>query len=405
MTADRFAPPVSLDEALAAVDAALAPRQLASETVAPGQALGRTLAADALSRLDLPPFNKSAMDGYAVGADDPATEFRVLETVPAGKMPTQALSPGAASKVMTGAAVPQGAGKVIMIEDTESDGDMVRVLKDSGKPNICLQGEDVRVGDVVLGAGTELGPLEVANLVGCGLDRLEVRPRVRIAVLSTGDEIVDHPDQLAPGKIMNSNGPLLAGLAQRCGMDVVRVATLPDQREATIAGLREAADAADLVVLSGGVSVGDYDFVLESFAEAGMTLHFSRVAVKPGKPTTFATGAGGVAFGLPGNPASVYLMFHLFVLRAARLLTGAPHEPRLLELPLGFDYRRRKTKRRQYVPARIGPAGALAPVEFHGSAHLLALTRADGFFVMPEGVGEAAAGQTVTFLPTSGGLR
>ena len=403
MTQDQTMIP--FDDALRIVDETLAGVAPRGETVPAREALGRVLLAHQFSRLDLPPFNKSAMDGYAVLADDERDEYRLLETIPAGRVGTEPLVPGATVKFMTGAAVPAGTAKVIMIEQTQEQGDAVRVHDHSGRPNICLQAEDVSRGDLIMSAGTILTPLHVANLISCGITGVPVAHRIRLAIISTGDEIVDSPDLIKPGKIMDTNSPLLAGLAEQGGLEVVSEQALPDEPEATVAGIRSALDAADIVVLSGGVSVGDFDFVTQALSDLGLTLHFTRVAVKPGKPMTYASAPGKAVFGLPGNPVSVHLMFHLFVRRAAALMTGAPVGLRELSLPLGSDFKRRKTERQEYVPASITQDARVEPVEFHGSAHLAALLQADGFIVVPAGVPELPEGEVAAFIPFVGPLR
>lgn len=390
---------LSLDEALGVVDATLADARLPAETVATRAALGRTLAADQVSRLDLPPFDKSAMDGYAIRADDERDSYRLLETVAAGQVGGAALAPGTTVRVMTGAPVPAGAGRVIMQEDTERDGETVRVRVHRPAANICLRGEDVRVGDVVLPAGTTITAVDIANLIACGIVEVEVRRAPRLAVISTGDEIADSLDDLAPGRIMNSNGPLLCGLAEEFRLPVVGEWTLPDQPHATVRGILEALERAEIVVISGGVSVGEFDYVLPALAEAGLTVHFCRVATKPGKPMTYASGGGKVVFGLPGNPVSVHLAFHLFVLRAVAHYTGGPAGLRTFSLPLASDFKRKKTDRTEFVPARLTDEGAVAPVEFHGSAHLAAMTHADGFFIVPAGVAALGRDDRVAFVP------
>ena len=390
---------LSLAEAFRVVDETLADARLPTEKVPTRAALGRTLAADQLSRLDLPPFDKSAMDGYAVRADDERDSYRLLETVAAGQVGEAALAPGTTVRVMTGAPVPAGAGRVIMQEDTESDGATVRVRAHRAAGNICLRGEDVRVGDVVLPAGTTLTALDAANLVACGISDVEVSRLPRLAVISTGDEIADDPDDLAPGRIMNSNGPLLCGLAEEFRLPVVGEWTLPDEPQATTRGIMEALERADIVAISGGVSVGEFDYVLPALAEAGLEVHFCRVATKPGKPMTYASGAGKAVFGLPGNPVSVYIAFHLFVLRAVARFTGAPPGLRTLTLPLAGDFTRKKADRTEFVPARLTDDGAVAPVEFHGSAHLAAMGHADGLFILPAGVAALSAGDGAAFLP------
>ena len=393
---------IKLDDAMRIVDETLAGIVPAGETIPVRQAIGRTLRADQVSRLDLPPFDKSAMDGYAIMAGDERDEYRLLETVPAGSVGKEKLTPGTAVRIMTGAAVPEGTGKVIMVEYTEENDGIVKVSDHRGKPNICLKAEDVRRGQAVLAAGTTLDPLDIANLIGCGVTQVEVAPRIRVAVISTGDEIVDSPADLAPGKIMNSNGPMLAGLARRFGLEVVSEEILPDDRAATVAGLRSAVERADVVVMSGGVSVGDFDFVLDAMSDAGLTVHFARVRVKPGKPLTYATTGGSpprIVFGLPGNPVSVFLTFHTFVLRAVALLAGARPLIGEFTLPLAENFKRRKAGRAQYVPCRLGSNGTIEQIEFHGSAHLTALSEADGFFFVPFGVEALSAGDGVKFLP------
>jgi len=198
---------------------------------------------------------------------------------------------------------------------------------------------------------------------------------------------------------MNSNGPLLALLAQRHGLHVACETRAADSLEDTRRTLSEALAVAPLVVLSGGVSAGDFDFVPPVMEELGLTSHFTRVASKPGKPLTLATGAGAVVLGLPGNPVAVYLMFHLFVLRAARRLMGLPAEPRKVALKLAASFERRKGVRAEHVPCRIDADGRVAALEYHGSAHLAALMEADGVFIVPRGVVSLPAGADVQLLP------
>ena len=395
---------ISLDEAFKITDKVLSRIDLPRETVHIDNALGRTTVRDQVSLLDIPPFDKSAMDGYAVLADDERSEYRLLETVPAGGVPTIPLKPGTATKVMTGAAVPEGSGKVIMIEKTsESDGN-IRILCPETEGNICLKGEDVRRGDVVLPAFSLLGPLEIANLISAGFTELKVARPLKVSILATGDEIVDSYDRLTPGRIMNSNGPMLAGLCRQHHLQVVDSSIVHDDPGATVQALREALEKADIVVLSGGVSVGDFDFVAAAMNELDLKIHFDRVAVKPGKPVTFATSPQKTLFGLPGNPVSVFLMFHLFVLRAAKLMLGRQPEVRHITLPLAGTFQRRNAKRLAYVPSRLTKDGALEQVAYHGSAHLQALLKSDGFFMVPEGVEKITESQKVTFMPIKGSL-
>jgi len=395
---------IPLAEALAIVDEALADALLPSETVAVREALGRVVAADQRSCVGLPPFDKSAMDGYAIRSDDDGPTYRLIESVPAGAVPMQALAPGTAIKVMTGAPVPAGTGKVVMIERTTEEDVHVHVHTPDPAVNICRQGEDVRVGDVVVSAGTVLAPAEFGVLIGCGVTTVEVVRPVRISVLSTGDEIVDDPAELTPGKIMNSNGPMLAGLARQHGLCAAMAESVGDDRAATAAAIERTLKAGDLLVMSGGVSVGEFDVVAEALADQGMAIRFDCVAVKPGKPITFACGHRGIAFGLPGNPVSAYLMFHLFVLRAVRLMCGLPAESRTESRVLAGEFKRRKTDRTEYVPCRVRADGTVESIGYHGSADLRSVSGGEGFFIVPAGVGQVVAGERVDVMMITGRL-
>jgi molybdopterin molybdotransferase len=392
-------PMIPLEKALSILDETLAGFRLPTETVPVREASGRVVTADQKSRLDLPPFDKSAMDGYALLPGDERDEYRLLETVPAGKLPQQKLVAGTAIKVMTGAAVPAGAGLVVMQEYTQQLGDRVKVLKHGGPANICQKAEDVKTGDVIMRAGARLGALEIANLVSCGITEVEVSRQPRLSIISTGDEIEDDPSQIGPGKIMNSNGPMLRALAGHFALPVIGQRIVRDDQASTQQGIRAALEEADIVVLSGGVSVGEFDYVLGALDEAGLQVRFSRVAVKPGKPTVFSWSGEKCAFGLPGNPVSVYLAFHLFVLRAVARMTGAEPPLRQIQLRLAEKFSRRKTERTQFVPARLTGEGTVAAVEFHGSAHLAAVLQADGFFQVPVGMASLKAGDLVGFSP------
>lgn len=390
---------IPLEEALRIVDETLARVKLPGETIPVRRALGRVLCSDVTSRLDLPPFNKSAMDGYAILEGDEREEYRILGTVAAGDVCSFKLTPGTTVKVMTGAPVPDGAGRVVMVEHTEEQGSTVKVHTHGGQANICWRAEDVRTGDTVMTAGTTLGALEIGNVVSCGIVEVEVVRPVRVAIISTGDEIVDDPELLESGRIMNVNGPMLAALSRRRGFEVVSEVSLPDEPEGTVSAVRAALERADIVIASGGVSVGEFDFVLDALIRTGLTLHFSRVAVKPGKPTVYATSGDKVFFGLPGNPVSVFLMFHLFVLRAVARMTGAEEPVRRFMLRLATDFSRRKTDRAWFIPCRLTSEGLVEPVEYHGSAHLMAVMQGDGFGIVPTGVSKLAAGDEVTFVP------
>ncbi len=395
---------ISRQEAFDRLDQALGDVRLPGVTLPVSESQGRVLYSDQLSQLTLPPFDRSAMDGFALCADDEQEQYQIVGTVAAGQVSETQLEPGMAMRIMTGAPVPAGGARVVRVEDTEVEGDTLRVLKFEPKTHIAPQGQDLKQGERVMAAGTVLGPVQIANLVSCGITAVEVVRSLRLYVLSTGDEIVDHPDQLEPGKIMNSNGPMLAALATECGLELVGVEQIGDQPDATGKAIAQAMERADIVVLSGGVSMGEYDYVLDAIGDLGLDMHFSRVAILPGKPTVFASRGARLVFGLPGNPVSVFVMFQVFVRRAMARLAGREPDWREYPMRLGEDYKRRKTERLQYVPCQIREDGSVAAVPYHGSGHLAALLAAEGFFIMPVGEKKAAAGEMVSFLPWPKGL-
>jgi molybdopterin molybdotransferase len=332
---------ISFAEALAIIDRELESRRVAVEECPVAEALGRVLAEDAVSALDLPPFDKAAMDGYAVMAGDERASYDVIECVPAGRAPTRALAPGQATRVMTGAPVPEGTGRVVMWEKTDNGTSTVAVHDHGGSSNLCRRGEDIRKGAVLFSAGTRIGAVEFANLAGCGITRVRTYRPVTIAILATGDEIQPGPEALAAGSIVDTNGPLLEALAREHGLSTVLRAIVPDDLAAHEAAIEKARALADVVVLTGGVSQGDRDFVGAALQGTGFTIHYDRVRIAPGKPLTFATHPdGAIACGLPGNPVSVLNCFHLVVLRIAALLTGRAPADRILRLRLGDSVRR-----------------------------------------------------------------
>lgn len=388
-----------MEEAFERLDAACEHVMLPAERVPLREAHGRILAADAVSPLDLPSFDRSAVDGYALAAGEEQSEYELLETVPAGRPGRAELAPGTTVKVMTGAPVPPGTARVAMVEYAHENQGRVRFDRYPAQSNLRRKGEDLQAGQVVLPKGQWLGALEISCLTACAITEVETRLPPAVFIISTGDEIVDRPEDLAPGKIMNSNGPLLAGLAREHGLRLQGRRTVGDDPAGIEDALQEGIRAADIVLLSGGVSVGDRDYVPEVMKRLGLTIHFDRIAVKPGKPTTVASGDKAVVFGLPGNPVAVYVMFHLLVLRAAARLSGQVPRTAGIAATMAQSYRRGSTARLAFVPARVTAEGAVETVDYHGSGHLTALVRADGFIVVRQGVGRIEAGEKVRFLP------
>ncbi|MBI3359019.1 MAG: molybdopterin molybdotransferase MoeA, partial [Nitrospirae bacterium] len=302
---------LSVDEAQKIILAEI--RQLEPDTVALATALGRFLAEDIVSTIDDPPWDRSAMDGYAVVSGNTPCRLTVIETIPAGTMPQKKIIPGTASKIMTGAQIPEGADAVVKIEDTEQDKEMILIHSAAKKGDyIRYRGEVVACGALVLQKGVLIRPYEIAMMASIGVSRLSVYRQPRVAILSTGDELVDIHTPKGPHQIYNSNGyGLSAQVTEAGGMPVV-LGIAKDTREDLTVKLNAISDV-DFILISGGVSVGDCDFVKEVIQRLGGAINFWKVAMKPGKPLAFGMISGIPIFGLPGNPVSAMVTFDQFV--------------------------------------------------------------------------------------------
>ena len=304
-------------------------RPLPPECARLPEALGRVLAQDIESPGDLPPFDSSALDGYVVG-DTSGGDLPVIGEARAGAPTGQPLHAGEAMRISTGAAVPEGGVAVIPVERSRSHDGRVVLPESSDGANIRRAGEDIRSGDLVIPAGRDLGPAEIGVLAALGHADVPVGGLPQVVVLTTGDELVEPDDgPLQPGQIRNSNAYSLSAQAQRCGAQVLAREIVRDTREATIEALTWALDLAEVVIVSGGVSVGPHDHVKAALAELGVEERFWRVALKPGKPTWFGVRGNQYVFGLPGNPVSAIVTFHLFARPALRrLASGDAHDTR-----------------------------------------------------------------------------
>lgn len=399
------APLLSVDEARARILEEVGP--LGVERVAIAEAHGRVLAEAVVAPGDIPERDNTAMDGYAVRAEDVAAarddapvRLTVVETLAAGYVATARVERGTAIRIMTGAPMPDGADAVVIVEHTTTDGDEVVVTRPSRLgANIRRAGEDVRLGRTVLEPGSALGAGEIGLLAAVRRGYVRVGRRPVVAIVSTGDELVDVDVAPGPGQLVNSNAFSLAALAREAGAVPVVLPIVPDALEATKRALVEAA-AADAVIASGGVSVGDFDFVKAALDALGAELCFWRVAMKPGKPVVFARLLGRPFFGLPGNPVSSMVGFHLFVWPAIRRMMGAPDD-RLtrpcVDAVLANDLRSkgdRPNYQRAVVRWRDGRLEA-ATKPAQGSGVLSSMIGANGLVVVPEGATELEAGSLV----------
>ncbi|HUU43811.1 MAG TPA: gephyrin-like molybdotransferase Glp [Planctomycetota bacterium] len=363
-------------------------------------ALGCVLAKPVASDLDLPPFDKSAMDGYAVRSVDVAktpVELTVVEELPAGVAPTKTVTPGTCAKIMTGAPVPEGADRVVMVEDTEPAGERcVRILRATpDRPNVCLRGEDVREGQQVIEAGRVLRPSETGLLASVGASEVSVYRRPRVACLATGDELVGIADLPGPGQIRDANSSILLAWCRRAGVAADALGVARDDETDLRAKITRGLER-DVLLVSGGISMGEWDLVPKIFAEAGVTVHFATIAQKPGKPTIFATTGRGVVFGLPGNPVSTLVSFRLYVWPALRKMMGhAEPAPAAVRVTLAKSTTVRGT-RLTYLPAKLD-GETVEEIETKGSADLVGFSKANA--LLPLEPGSYDAGDIVDAIP------
>jgi molybdopterin molybdotransferase len=368
-------------------------------------ALGRIIGEDIHAPRDIPPRDNSAMDGYALkseettgaGAESPVI-LNVVEDIPAGYTPQKTVETGEAARIMTGAPVPDGADAVVMVEETRSDGDSVRIYSEATKSqNIRYAGEDVREGDLVIRAGTLLRPAEVGMLSALGCSFVKVYQKPLVALIATGDELVDIDGAGSPGKIVSSNSYSLAAQVIECGGIPLQLGIAKDNRDDLTEKFRDAMRA-DIIVSSAGVSVGDYDFVKDVMEDMGIGIVFWQVAERPGKPMTFGSREGKPVFGLPGNPVSSMITFEQYVRPAILKMTG--HKDvfrRTIRAKLTEDIKKKRGLT-YFIRGRIKSQGRGFVVETtgqQGSGILKSMVLANGIIVIPEDMDFIKAGSEV----------
>jgi molybdopterin molybdotransferase len=402
---------LSVDEALSAVTGRVT--SLRAKTVALAETLGLVIAEDVAADLDLPPFDKSLVDGYAIRAGDltaPGQRFRVVEEIAAGQTPTRSLGPGEAALIMTGAPLPSGADAVVMLENAKREGDEV-VFEPTGIPagrNRLTRGREMRLGEVVIRRGETLNAPRLGLLASVGRARVSAIPRPLVVVVPTGDELVE-PDQVpGPGLIRNSNVSVLCALARSAGAVAEARPIAPDSPELLRDALSDAL-LADVVLVTGGVSAGNRDLVPSTLEALGVERVFHKIRLKPGKPLWFGIGPsregrpGPLVFGLPGNPVSGVVGFLLFVRPALDILAGRPSRSGILlegKLTRPFVH---TGDRPTYQPSRLlperGGLSGVEPLDWAGSADLRTVARSDGFALFPAGDRSYETGEIVRFLP------
>ena len=372
-------------------------RALPSEDLPIDEALGLTLAEQLTAAADVPSMANSAMDGFAAQAGDSGRELKVIGESRAGHPSKLTVGPGEAMRISTGAAMPAGANAVAPIEVVDDAGDTVTLLEVlADGQNVRGAGEDLKAGAEVLADGRELGPAELGIAVAAGRAAVSVIRRPRVAVIATGDELREPGAKLEPGELHDSNLTTLQAMARAAGAEIVLARQVGDDPQLTRDSFEEALQSADVVVCSGGVSVGPHDHVKGALSELGVEEHFWRVALRPGRPTWFGSREERLVFGLPGNPVSVMVTFLLFVAPALRAIQRrAPQQG--LAASLGEPIKRHPD-RDECVRVRLddGQAFATGP---QGSHILSSMALADALAVIPRGDGELPAGSAIQLIP------
>ncbi|MDQ6802112.1 MAG: molybdopterin molybdotransferase MoeA [Acidobacteriota bacterium] len=391
---------ISVEEAQERVLAEIA--IVGTEQVAFTDALGRVLREDIIATSDVPQADNTAMDGYAVRADDianPPVRLRVIEDLPAGSVATKKVEKGTAIRIMTGALIPDGADTVAHVEITDAGSDFVTINHTIKRgTNLRKRGEDMRAGDVVLAAGTLMGAAEIGVLAGVQKSVVRAGRRPTVAIISTGDEIVEVDEPRGLGKVVNSNSYSLAALAREAGAIPRMMGIVRDTRDATIAAIESALEC-DFIISSGGVSVGAYDFVKDALDALGAETKFWQIAMKPGKPVVLSRLRDRVYFGLPGNPVSCMVSFLLFVAPALRKAMGQKSGilPPIVKARLMGPLKSRGD-RRNYLRVRVVARGGeliAYPMTTQGSGVSTSMVQANGFAIVDTGITTVNAGDLI----------
>ncbi len=359
--------------------------------------LNRILAQSVESDMDMPPFNKATVDGFACRRVDLGSELAILETIAAGKAPEFVVTEKKCSRIMTGAAIPQGADMVFMVEDSRLiDEDRVRFTGSSSKDNISYRGEDIKNGDTVISSGILIRPQDIAVMAAVGCTTVAVGKKPVVAVISSGDELVEPGEKPGISSIRNSNAYQLLAQIERAGASGRYMGIARDNKEQTHNIIKKAIKESDVVLITGGVSMGDFDFIPSVIEELGVKILFSRINIQPGKPTTFGIHPDALVFGLPGNPVSSFIQFELLVRPLLCKMTGHDFKPVAWSLPFRDSYTRRSSDRLGLLPVTLSDEGEVSVVEYHGSAHISALSGAVGIVAFPAGKKTIEKGETVS---------
>ncbi len=409
---------ISLADARALIAANISPLRASAAPLA--CAFGRVLRQDICAKEDLPAFDRSAMDGYAIAADDNSEKFRIIAEIQPGTAPKIKIRRGECARIFTGAPIPAGASQVVMQENVRVEGSFIVPLEKSRATHIRYRGEDARKGELLLKSAVWLGAGELALLASLGVTRPKISPAVRVAHFATGNELVAPEKKPKRGQIRDSNSPLVAALVRQFGGEIVRQERVPDNFDLLLNRVRggvsserrkqkkdggslpkAATDEFDLLLLSGGASVGEYDFGKKLLSVLGFDTHFTTVNLRPGKPLVFATRGRQAAFILPGNPVSHFVTLHVAVRLALEKFSGANVSWSLAKIRLAENFESKPGDRETFWPARVGiEDGGLVvrPLRWQSSGDVTGLAGANALLHLPAGAKPPKAGEGVSVL-------
>lgn len=373
---------------------------LETEKVSLFDANQRVLAENVYYDQSLPPYDKSAMDGFACRMEDIRNELTIVETIMAGHPAIKSIGPNECARIMTGAVVPEGADCVFIKEHSElREEDKVICTSVMTQTNICIKGEDVKAGDLAIASQTLITPKTIPLLAGAGIHQVPVYKQPSITVFSTGTELVE-PEQLPlPYQIRNSNSFQIISLLQEMGIKARYGGIIRDDREETVASIQEAIRQSDIVILSGGVSMGDSDFIPDVLEEINLKILLTQSAVQPGKPILFAQGESRYCFGLAGNPVSSYIQTELYVKPFLFAMMNHRIAMIVLSATLQNNFNRKNSDRLKFIPGWLNENNEVEIIEFHGSAHIAALQHANCLVEIPIGVEEVLKGDKINVRP------
>jgi len=369
---------------------------IGTERIALDNSIDRILAEDIIADRDDPPFDRSLRDGYACLKNDIPGTLEIIEIIKAGEFPKKKIILGKCAKIMTGAIVPEGSNCIVMVEFSKKiDSDYVKLNPPNRANFISPRGEYKKKGDVIVEKGTIIDTGIVSIMAYVGKSNPLVYERPKIGIIATGDELVEVHEKPAECQIRNCNSSLLKAQLKEIGCDTSYLGIANDDLELLTQKIRKEKDIFDIILISGGVSAGDYDFVLQAIKDSGYEIVFHKINIRPGKPAVFARVSNSYIYGVPGNPISGYLNFELFIKPFIYNIMGHKYNPEIIEMEITDSIKNKMIKRDCWYPVNILNNNQVKPVYFKGAAHLSSLVETDGIVCIPRGKKEIKKGEKV----------